>query len=571
MKIFRDVILGIVIGAVLFGGVFMYKQPRAIAEDPVESPITATGVFNDMLTRLGVSRLDFDDVFGSAIYENLYLMTYGFVLADPEDSALSAVAMQYGLTPQEASAVQNGSLAPLIHMASLGGSLTQQDVANIGYQLRRDFDEAYELYSLQNELMTASSSAEIFANGDVTDSGFDLIHDLTVIEELLFQEKSPTSLGGPVTWGEETLPEDVDPYPPQQDDTEPGGTDAYEQIHLGLSGDLITLGEFNPPAILDDDVCPADESELEEALADYEEDVEDHYEEIETLESPLSEEPSQQEAKSFVDSLEVAEAAEWYEKLNCNGEMFLSGTASHTSDSKAADGEGEGEYVSKATYYICLEAKTKWETYSTFIPVDDCIMCELEKVQHYLEKTLSHSLTPNKVTGSYLETAKCKDSFAVPYVDLQFNLIWSPALTPPNDTAIYGKDIVREFDKLLKRSHPWGIPQLNLTYMPGYVRDIATKFAYQKAGWTYEGADGSLTLSEMMHSIDEIDASISKDRTSNLEVESVKSKGEDFIIYSQAIMSEINTMNMYFGNYKKLFKEIGDEICPAIVATPYMD
>jgi len=250
--------------------------------------------------------------------------------------------------------------------------------------------------------------------------------------------------------------------------------------------------------------------------------------------------------------------------------MFLSGTASHTADSKAED--GEGEYTSKATYYICLETKTKWETYSAIVPVDDCIMCELEKVKHYMDKTLSHSLVPNKVTGSYLETAKCKDSFAIPFVDMQFNLIWSPAQTPPNDTAIYGKDIVRQFDKFLKKANPWGIPQLNLTFTPGYVRDTSTKFAYQNAGWNYETADGgTLTLSEMMANIEEIESTVSKERTSNLEVESVKSQGEDFIIYAQSIMAEINTMNMYFENYKELFKEIGDDICPAIFGKDYLD
>jgi len=254
MKIFRDVILGIVIGTVLFGGVLLYGRMQAVAVDPVESPITSTGVFNDMLTSMGVVRLDFDDIFDSAVYENLYLMMYGTVLAEPEEDALRAIAMQYGLTLQEAAAVQGGSMAPIINAQSnYGSDLSQQDIANIVYQFRRDFDEAYELYSLQNELLAASSSVEIFANGSVTDSGFDLVYDLTVIEELLFEEKTETTLGGPVDWGDSSDPEDATPYPPYDEDTGPGGSDAYEQLYMGLSGDL---GAFNPPVVLDDDVCP---------------------------------------------------------------------------------------------------------------------------------------------------------------------------------------------------------------------------------------------------------------------------------------------------------------------------
>ncbi|MBT4055962.1 hypothetical protein HOE67_02520 [Candidatus Peregrinibacteria bacterium] len=152
----------------------------------------------------------------------------------------------------------------------------------------------------------------------------------------------------------------------------------------------------------------------------------------------------------------------------------------------------------------------------------------------------------------------------MPLIDIQFIQLWAPAITPPNDDAIYGKNLLKEWDKFIKRGHPYGISNSGVTQLLEYSTELAADIAYSKVT-----PDSDFT--SLLQDINEIQSFVTKDQVDNIEQFEIISKGEDFIVYSQSVMAEIKTMTMYFKNFMNMFKEIGEEICPSIAEKPYKD
>lgn len=592
MKIFKDIILGIIIGTVAFTAVTYSNRYFIVAS---ATPLTSAGVFSDLLTSVGVGELDYDDVMVSATYKNLYLMMFGKTIVEPEDTALRELSQSYGLTLAEAAAVKNGAVAPLLHSSRLSSNnITNQDVLNIAAQAQQEFKDMYEIASLQQSLALTSANSEIFSNGNVLDSGFDLVYDLTMIEELLFSESAPTTVGGPITFGKKTSPSPNAPlYAPLDEGIKPDGSVAYESIALseaGAGAGQDSTGDsggtadtpsgsapaehlkdlWNPP-VLEKDVCPTTTSVLDTALNDYKTAAEEYYAEnggggtdgTEAAENGTGDgvdgsgggAAQTQQDGSFLSKL-TASPSKWDNPSKCNGYLIVEGDPEATSS---------GGYSATANYYVCVEFAVQWASYSSSVPVDNCINCEVEKILAYLKKTLAGSLYPNKATGNFAESAKCKNTFAdVPLVDIKFIQMWSPAQLPPKDDAIFGKSAIDSWEKFIKRTRPLALPSLSNTFLADYNKDLA-------AEWTKKNAASDDDLSAVINQIAAIEDTITRQQANNVENFSIVSKGEDFVTYSQDILAEVKHMTMYFKNYANMFKQISEESCPLLLNKKYLD
>lgn len=452
-------------------------------------------------------------------------------------------------------------------------------------KLQKDFTETYELFSLEQEMALSSGSSEVFANGDVLDSGFDLVNDLTVIENLLFAETTAPTVGGPLNmdFGQKKESEDTVPYYLEEEESYPAMTEAYYALETvpaavteGTSEEEVAEEEespeqikFDPKSLVEiseEDVCPKEETPLDVALSDYKEKVEEYVAqeeikkeeakktgEIGEEEEPKSEvEKAAEEAKKpLAEKLKIEEPEPWYKKLNCDGKLWsaLYGSAEATDE--------EGKNVSSVQWYICLENKIKWETYSSYVPVDNCINCELEKILAAMQKTLSHSLTPNKVTGNYMESSKCKQSMGeFSPLDIHLFLIWAPLQTPPQDDAIYGKSIIKEWNKFVQRTNP--VATGDALKLP----ESLAKVAIEQAS---ENAPADQTMDQLIKEIESIEETMARQQANSVTQYEVGSAGEDTVAYSQAIMLEVGQMTNYFKNFTDMFKKISTETCPVIL------
>jgi len=72
---------------------------------------------------------------------------------------------------------------------------------------------------------------------------------------------------------------------------------------------------------------------------------------------------------------------------------------------------------------FCLTINYVYETpTSKYMDADNCIACHIEKINEQLKKTISHSLSPNKIPGNLIETPKCKNGLSASLSSLSANL-----------------------------------------------------------------------------------------------------------------------------------------------------
>ncbi|MFA6305814.1 MAG: hypothetical protein WC651_03770 [Candidatus Gracilibacteria bacterium] len=204
MKKVLPIIVGIAGGIIIsLTGIGFYQMNVAYGELNWWNEVTAFGNF-----------FDWKDVFGpSSKGKDLYTLIYSKHFVVPEKSALTDVAKNYGLTTTEAKSVVGGSIVPLLNTSyKRSPSMTQEQAMQIMQNVQDSYLFLSESYALQQEADTSIRPNEIFANNDLSDSGFDLIYDLSKIEEVLFVNVVPNSIGKPYVDALKS------PYVPTQDD-----------------------------------------------------------------------------------------------------------------------------------------------------------------------------------------------------------------------------------------------------------------------------------------------------------------------------------------------------------------
>jgi len=593
MKKLNDIKIGILIGLVL-SCLFIIFQPIS------EYYASANNTKDQKSLSETAKELDYGDVFSSDKYKDLYFLIYYKALENPKEEALKTIAAAYGFTLAEAQSILDGSIEPIMTKYHKPGD-SQQVIYDMSVKFVADFNEMYEMLALEQELTIGGVASEIFSNGEVSDSGFDLVYDLTLIEEIIFGTTTDASLGGPLDFSSFNDKEaSTDELLASGDtDAEPNIPDVYNELN---KADNIEDAESDTPLeifdpndlveVQSEDICPKPETDIESALDDFKESGAPETGIVQKNEkpkiSPEAEKIAEKNPDSLMDVLIPEPADDWSDKQKCNGFYYslkgntdegrvtqeMTGQDEETlvgkpesSDSNSQDKEKESDDGKPdmpgsgiaADFFICLEASTKWAKYGTVIPNKPCIKCETEKILAYLNKTLENSFVPNKVTGNFLEPSKCKSAFSSA-IDIKFNVIWTPIQTPRKDDADKLKSLSGEWNKFISRSKPLELKDVPISFLDDHINATA-------AATAQENVSETASYAELMDEVNVIKETFSKQAAEGESSFSTISQGENFVTYSQDVIKEVDQMTNYFKNFDAITK-LADETCPNILKKP---
>lgn len=592
MKKILPVIIGIVSGIIIsFAGIKLYQVNVAYGELNWWNEVTAFGNF-----------FDWKDVFGpSAKGKDLYTLVYAKRFVVPEKNALTDISKKYGLTTLEAKSVTGGSILPLLNTSyKRYPSMTQEQALQIMQNVKDDYDILSEAYSLQQEADANIRPSEMFANGDLLDSGFDLIYDLSKIEEVLFVDVVPNTIGKPYT--------DVlkSPYVPTQADYEmenyiasksdvaslaytinppssgsfgsSGGNTSAGEKATGKAS--IKIGDKNLTAdVAGKDECSADDK-ISSALDNYEKESSNNAanssgnvggnngttgngngsnggntpdngsatssSDKNTTQENLSPAPKdnwltawcpgQPSGGDSYGGLGATFGDSGFTSLGDTGNSLLN----NSSGTLAGAGAGFTSKTFSTQASVCVTVQLIKKTLTSYYSGKSCVLCEVKKINELLNKTLSHSLIPNKVTGNLLESAKCKSAIDLPLVDMKFILIKAPIPTSSNGDFIFGKNIFESWKKFVDRYQPILFNSLEV--------DNITKFQL-------ENAPSAITQDKIFSDIQKEIAVSTADAKKQLSDITLSESAENTAIYAKALIKELDFMTQTFENYKDLLDQ----------------
>ncbi|MBL4694685.1 hypothetical protein JKY72_04925 [Candidatus Gracilibacteria bacterium] len=576
MKRFSPIIVGMLAGIIISGTMIVSHDSRQV--DAAGSTFTTYDFF------------DWNDVFGvfdpSEQGKNMYKLAYDQLIVFPENETLKELAKQYGMTVVEAEQAINGSVSGILSKSERK-NFSQEDAFKIVAQIQKDHRDIKELFELEKDLEVGISPSEIFADGDLGNSGFDLIHDLNVIEEILFIEQSNVSVGQPFEGELASI------FLPS--DREETKTDAFLADSEFLN-DPIGVAEFALDRIFDDggnedalvaknlakDVC----LEGDFSLNDFDENTAGGGDDGGGDSGGVGGFGDDVQLNALVldenGNIKAAPADPWGSPW-CPGLNAGSGAANQGLAHAEFAGAGFRSLGEKDTVYenirdfvdggslaggaagfattgfsasasICVDTELIYKTVSSYTPGDSCVLCEIEKINELMNETVSHSLIPNKASGNLLESAKCKRSFELPLVDMKFIAISAPVSTPPNDDLIVGNNIFEEWNAFVEQYEPILYPKV----------EVETKYLL-------EGAPNDASRQQLILDVNKSRFEAEAKALNEIEILRSAGRGGNMMLYSQNVLREINQMNKFFEGFNEIFTNINTDACQAIKKKPTFD
>lgn len=577
MKKFLPIIIGVLVGIAASGAMISHVENR-VAHGGVDCFEGADECFAELGT------LNWSDVFSDTLGEpgsGLYMLVFGRLNYVAEDKALEEIGRSYGMTSKEAQEVVGGSIRPIFNNPDRGSALlNQEDAYAVMESMQEEYALLYEMLQIEQELNVAVSPSEIFSNGDLSDSGFDLVHDLSVIEEILFLDVTPSSVGAPF----EDAP--ATPYGPvvrgdvfsgYVTSSAPVATLPLEVSEDGESG-IVNIGDSEVAVeILGEDVCPVD-SPLADALDDFAAAAPDAGDDADdtpgaaTGDDATDDEEADSPAPSGGDEPIAAPKGQWG-SVWCpgspnaippdDGNFNLSqleslGGVPGPFALGAADGSDETLGFS-ADVGLCFDIQLIKESLSSYQPGSSCIDCEIELIIKHLEDMLRHSLVPNKATGNLMESAKCKQAVSDPLIGIEFITIWNPIPTPANEDLVLTKNIFQEWNTFVENFQPI-VPFTNITY-PQY--DSSFQVQYQQ-----KISPAGTAQSEVFSSLNQLRATYQSDALLDLETKDESNDVTNIGLYSKNVLEEMRQMNSFFKAYIEKYKEIEEKAMQELIKKP---
>lgn len=553
--------------------------------------------------------------------QDLYLQMYQNVVYRPESESIRETAQRFGLTLTEAQQVLNGSITPLLQQEKRASTFSQEEAFELALSVQNFFEETKTFKNLSAEFAASTEPTEIFANGDLSDSGFDLISDLDIIEYYLFIERTPNTMNKTLPAGEKSSSgKGVQLEIPQAPTSSYSSfSDAGSQRSVSsnlrndwnrqnFSGRLIastnpllastagTSGSLILPSSAHDGAACKNESSLEEALDDYDKGHSPTGSDAGKPEDSGNSSLPSSEATSESTGNSPSSTISGSSGVGAGDNSFFGNndspeTPSGNYDFPASPLKKEGNYPTdpglcdglndedteffkeystnannKNIASFCFAIKTKTRNYSSYSPTKPCINCTIAKINESFRETLSRSLTPSKLTGNIFESAKCKEGVNISdLLDMNVYFIPMPILTPPKYSQYEGHDIGKEFDLFAKKYLPQSESRKKQGLPPTDEETAKSTEAVQQC---LKYADENTTQTELLDCTNRIIAS-EKGKQEQALIEALDATSLEIAAeFYQPLEKELNQMISYFRIFQDAFTEVSTKACPNLNNKP---
>lgn len=442
--------------------------------------------------------------------QDLYTHIYKRVRYQASDVAITQTIAKRQISKEELALVIPGLNIGELLAKQPKSQLTPEEVARRGSDLKETLEEEKKLADLEVGMKMEVEQTELFADGDESNSGFDLLVDLDIIDAILFG-KSETSFTG----------------------TGPGAPAGSSVADAGGQQSTVSSQEAAlsaKPSSLGTKVSPTT-----------------------TPPSPSPEEaeitcPLQEDFNSAVIALRTAEKKAPPQPTG-GSQPSAGGAGAGAAAGVGAEEEAPPPAEKPADWnrplpcddFFCLTFEARYKKESSYLANANCIACHFEKINDAFKKTLDHNLVPSKATGNLMEGPKCKSSM--------FNLKWNailipqPILTPPNDDLVVKGDFLKNFADAYAK---WG-PRKEKG-----ASDPTTSAAKRLIEQAPEGKDIQSLISEIRS-----EAARQKDEAETIMLQSrAASEASNYAMQFGAVMEEIDAMNAYFESFMNLFNQI---------------
>lgn len=446
--------------------------------------------------------------------QNMYLEIYETVNLEPQKTSIEKTSTKFSMTEDQMQKLINeGNLSPLTEREK---DLTIDKVSKQYFEIFNTYRREFELETMRTDLEQDVKPSEIYADGNTSNSDFDLIHDLSVIEKILFDESSEIDFGEKfpkfnikfVSKAEKEAIEDLFTTPAQQEEY----ADMIERSELTDGA----RDGINPLLCLDTDAT------LAEALESFE------------------------EQKAEEDIEDIVDYADWDENLET------------LDDAEIPSAKGDvwpTKYLCPDGAFFCININFEMGPPDKYAHTANCVACHVYHINQQIDKMLSKPLSPNKITGNIFEVPKCKSGFANLPVNMNIITTAVPAPRQANEDMYHQTDINAELQK---------------------IRDMFKFFSYEKTESQEEedlgrpdpsiedrgvrkavtNAPPNPTITDVASRSSNITESQRQEKEEEARLKPQDTYAENQNRYFQIIFSELNTMSMYFEAMKDKFEEM---------------
>lgn len=452
--------------------------------------------------------------------KDMYKRIYEDVVVKPAEAAAKTSASKLSMSEDNLKKVVNeGDVTSLINKDKSKNE-TLDELSTKYSTVFADYQSSLATENMRSDLLKKSNPSEIYTDGDTSNSEFDILYDLTVIEVILFNEASVSQFGGKFEMpdfdftdpDEKELIDELFGREPQDEDEVEGEAGTTEEK------------DFSSIECLDDD------SDLENALNNYE---------------------SEQAAGDGAGD-GTGDDGSTNENLTYDEDGFP----------KAKPDEWPTNYLCPDGAFFCIEISFSDETTKIYAKTDNCVACHIQNINKELDSMLNKSLTANKLSGNLMEAPKCKSSFS--NVGANMNII-TMAVPPPKQANqdLYLKiDIDKEWQKFNERYNP-------LYFDTGNNPQPAdTSVGDRSSKKAVTNAEPIATLGDVTERADNIASGIQNETNQGEESKARELKTEVQNKEFQKVIEELAAFKLYFNSIKELFVKM-KEPCTELQNKPY--
>jgi len=465
------------------------------------------------------------------ISKDLYKKTYDEIKNKPTENTLKNISNQSGFSQDEVRNIVTG--ADLSAIIKKYPNLSQQELYQKFSELASSYERELSMQSLKQEIESTIKPSEIYSDGDLTNSDFDLLFDLQIIEIILFRDSTPSAFGGQFNLPSNTKKEienellGIGPEGEGGDDGDGiGGGEVSGDDDSGLDGDETSDEGINPLACLDGD------SSLSDALNDYSEREEDEADDGAGDEDGTDgdadgggDEDSGEGDEDEDDPLE-ADPDDWPYKSLCPNDIPF-----------------------------CIEINFAISQAQSYQPKNNCVACHVTMINETLQKVLGHPLSPNKLTGNLMEVPKCKKGITTLPLDMNIITVAVPAVQPANQDIYKKANIDDEWQRVMEMFSPFSYQQTDEanTQNQSEIAQTSEDLAFKKA---LNNLSPTGSIEEFNSRSSQIYSSQQNQQNQIANQTVQQNQGSDKNLYYQTIINELNNMDNYFKGFKKKIEEM---------------